>query len=75
METSDGGTERGCAEVSIYPIVIPNLDRGLIRRIIRKDRVLSSADGFDVMAEVNVLKGLDHPNIVHLWDHFESRDK
>ncbi|WVW79879.1 hypothetical protein I302_101849 [Kwoniella bestiolae CBS 10118] len=28
-----------------------------------------------VMDEINVLKGLDHPNIVHVWDHFESRDK
>jgi calcium/calmodulin-dependent protein kinase I len=27
------------------------------------------------MDEINVLKGLDHPNIVHVWDHFESRDK
>lgn len=30
---------------------------------------------WDVLAEINVLKGLDHPNIVHVWDHFESRDK
>ncbi|OCF32365.1 CAMK/CAMK1/CAMK1-CMK protein kinase [Kwoniella heveanensis CBS 569] len=28
-----------------------------------------------VMDEINVLKELDHPNIVHVWDHFESRDK
>jgi serine/threonine protein kinase len=28
-----------------------------------------------VLDEINVLKGLDHPNIVHVWDHFESRDK
>lgn len=28
-----------------------------------------------VMDEINVLKGLDHENIVHVWDHFESRDK
>ncbi|WWD16858.1 hypothetical protein CI109_101290 [Kwoniella shandongensis] len=28
-----------------------------------------------VMDELNVLKGLDHPNIVHVWDNFESRDK
>jgi len=28
-----------------------------------------------VMDEIDVLKGLDHPNIVHVWDHFESRDK
>ena len=27
------------------------------------------------MDEISVLKGLDHPNIVHVWDHFESRDK
>ncbi|ORX36251.1 kinase-like domain-containing protein [Kockovaella imperatae] len=29
----------------------------------------------NVMDEINVLKDLDHPNIVHVWDHFESRDK
>jgi calcium/calmodulin-dependent protein kinase I len=28
-----------------------------------------------VTDEINVLKSLDHPNIVHVWDHFESRDK
>lgn len=28
-----------------------------------------------VMDEINCLTGLDHPNIVHVWDHFESRDK
>lgn len=22
-----------------------------------------------------MLKDLDHPHIVHVWDHFESRDK
>ncbi|KIR71394.1 CAMK/CAMK1/CAMK1-CMK protein kinase [Cryptococcus deuterogattii CA1014] len=25
--------------------------------------------------EISVLKHLDHPNIVHVWDEFESRDK
>ncbi|OCF58182.1 CAMK/CAMK1/CAMK1-CMK protein kinase [Kwoniella mangroviensis CBS 10435] len=32
-------------------------------------------NGQAVMDEINVLTGLDHPNIVHVWDHFESRDK
>ncbi|WOO78681.1 Calcium/calmodulin-dependent protein kinase cmkA [Vanrija pseudolonga] len=32
-------------------------------------------DPSTVMDEVNVLKDLDHPNIVHVWDYFESRDK
>jgi calcium/calmodulin-dependent protein kinase I len=41
-------------------------------RIIRKDRVRPD---WDVLAEINVLRGLDHPNIVHVWDNFESRDK
>lgn len=27
------------------------------------------------MDEINVLKDLDNPHIVHVWDHFESRDK
>lgn len=27
------------------------------------------------MDEINVLKNLDNPHIVHVWDHFESRDK
>lgn len=27
------------------------------------------------MAEINVLKDLDNEHIVHVWDHFESRDK
>ncbi|TYJ56236.1 hypothetical protein B9479_003081 [Cryptococcus floricola] len=28
-----------------------------------------------VMDEISVLKDLDHPHIVHVWDNFESRDK
>ncbi|KAF8306760.1 Pkinase-domain-containing protein [Clavulina sp. PMI_390] len=28
-----------------------------------------------VFSEMNVLKGLDHPNIVKFYEHFESRDK
>ncbi|OWZ70960.1 hypothetical protein AYX14_03670 [Cryptococcus neoformans] len=28
-----------------------------------------------VLDEISVLKRLDHPNIVHVWDDFESRDK
>ncbi|WVR09780.1 hypothetical protein IAU60_006856 [Kwoniella sp. DSM 27419] len=28
-----------------------------------------------VMDEIHVLEKLNHPNIVHVWDHFESRDK
>ncbi len=27
------------------------------------------------MDEINVLKDLDNDHIVHVWDHFESRDK
>jgi calcium/calmodulin-dependent protein kinase I len=42
-------------------------------RIISKKLVKDNATA--VMDEINVLKGLDHPNIVHVWDHFESRDK
>ena len=42
-------------------------------RIIPKKMVKDNISA--VMDEINVLKGLDHPNIVHVWDHFESRDK
>jgi len=44
-----------------------------ICRIIPKKLVKDNISA--VMDEINVLKGLDHPNIVHVWDHFESRDK
>ena len=44
-----------------------------LRRIIPKKMVKDNISA--VMDEINVLKGLDHPNIVHVWDHFESRDK
>jgi calcium/calmodulin-dependent protein kinase I len=46
---------------------------GLTIRIIPKKLV--KHDLTLVMDEINVLKSLDHPNIVHVWDHFESRDK
>lgn len=42
-------------------------------RIIPKKLVKNDLNA--VMDEINVLKGLDHPHIVHVWDHFESRDK
>lgn len=32
-------------------------------------------DPSTIMDEINVLKNLDNPHIVHVWDHFESRDK
>ncbi|BEI82323.1 hypothetical protein CcaverHIS002_0301910 [Cutaneotrichosporon cavernicola] len=32
-------------------------------------------DPSTVMDEINVLKDLDNEHIVHVWDHFESRDK
>lgn len=41
-------------------------------RIINKRLV---KDNDQVMDEIRVLEGLDHPHIVHVWDHFESRDK
>lgn len=44
----------------------------MIYRIINKRLV---KDNDSVKDEINVLEGLDHPNIVHVWDHFESRDK
>jgi calcium/calmodulin-dependent protein kinase I len=47
------------------------------RRLIR-GRIISKAnvrDNDTVKDEIAVLKDLDHPNIVHVWDHFESRDK
>lgn len=46
--------------------------RAYLPRIIPKKLVKDPAT---VMDEVNVLKDLDHPNIVHVWDYFESRDK
>ena len=44
-----------------------------VRRIIPKKLVKDNVSA--VMDEIGVLKGLDHKNIVHVWDHFESRDK
>ena len=41
-------------------------------RVIRKDRIDDISVVYD---EINVLKDLVHPNIVRLWDTFESRDK
>jgi calcium/calmodulin-dependent protein kinase I len=48
-------------------------EKELISRIIPKKLV--KHDLSLVTDEINVLKSLDHPNIVHVWDHFESRDK
>ena len=45
------------------------LEGRIIPKKLVKDNVSAAMD------EINVLKGLDHPNIVHVWDHFESRDK
>ncbi|KAL7419901.1 Calmodulin-dependent protein kinase cmk2 [Cryptotrichosporon argae] len=41
-------------------------------------KIIQKKDGevpLEVLDEINVLKELDHPNIVHLYDVFESRDK
>lgn len=48
-------------------------EKELMGRIIPKKLV--KHDLSLVTDEINVLKSLDHPNIVHVWDHFESRDK
>jgi len=48
-------------------------EKELMTRIIPKKLV--KHDLSLVTDEINVLKSLDHPNIVHVWDHFESRDK
>ncbi|WVN87215.1 uncharacterized protein L203_102392 [Cryptococcus depauperatus CBS 7841] len=42
-------------------------------KIINKKRIKGNEQA--VIDEINVLKGLDHPNIVHVWDNFESRGK
>lgn len=42
-----------------------------MNRIIDKKLV---KDTTPVTDEINVLKRLDHPHVVHLWDSFESRD-
>ncbi|KAK4689195.1 calcium/calmodulin-dependent protein kinase I, partial [Tremellales sp. Uapishka_1] len=47
--------------------------REVALKIINKKLVKDDVNS--VMDEINVLKDLDHPNIVHVWDHFESRDK
>ncbi|WVQ94555.1 hypothetical protein IAU59_001635 [Kwoniella sp. CBS 9459] len=47
--------------------------RDVALKIISKKLVKGNESA--VMDEINVLKELDHPNIVHVWDHFESRDK
>jgi calcium/calmodulin-dependent protein kinase I len=40
-------------------------------KIIPKSNV---AGHFDmVLGEMNVLKGVDHPNVIHFYDWFESR--
>lgn len=44
-----------------------------IFRIINKKLVKGNEQA--VHDEISVLKHLDHPNIVHVWDEFESRDK
>jgi calcium/calmodulin-dependent protein kinase I len=48
-------------ETELMPRIIP-------KKLVKHDLSL-------VTDEINVLKSLDHPNIVHVWDHFESRDK
>jgi hypothetical protein len=50
----------------------PNPQISADRRILNKKLVKDEAE---VLDEINVLKGLDHPHIVHVWDNFESRDK
>ncbi|WRT65351.1 uncharacterized protein IL334_002294 [Kwoniella shivajii] len=47
--------------------------RDVALKIISKKLVKDNEQA--VMDEISVLKGLDHPNIVHVWDNFESRDK
>jgi calcium/calmodulin-dependent protein kinase I len=56
-----------------YEGMMDENETGLMGRIIPKKLV--KHDLSLVTDEINVLKSLDHPNIVHVWDHFESRDK
>jgi calcium/calmodulin-dependent protein kinase I len=56
-----------------YESMMDENETGLMGRIIPKKLV--KHDLSLVTDEINVLKSLDHPNIVHVWDHFESRDK
>ncbi|RHZ76970.1 hypothetical protein Glove_187g29 [Diversispora epigaea] len=42
-------------------------------KVIEKKRVKNSESM--VLKEMNILKGLDHPNVVKFYDWFESRDK
>jgi calcium/calmodulin-dependent protein kinase I len=56
-----------------YEDMMDENEKELMTRIIPKKLV--KHDLSLVTDEINVLKSLDHPNIVHVWDHFESRDK
>ncbi|KAJ9109048.1 hypothetical protein QFC21_000374 [Naganishia friedmannii] len=47
--------------------------RDVALKIIPKKLVRGNEE--QVFDEIQVLKGLDHPNIVKVFDHFESRDK
>lgn len=47
--------------------------RDVALKIIPKKLVKGNEE--QVFDEIQVLKGLDHPNIVKVYDHFESRDK
>lgn len=78
MDTAGWGEAGGRAEVSTNTVSCQRSGRVLLRpvlssRIISKKLVKDHLS--EVMDEINVLKKLDHPHIVHVWDNFESRDK
>ncbi|CDZ98882.1 pkinase-domain-containing protein [Phaffia rhodozyma] len=47
--------------------------REVAMKVISKKAVKGNES--DVLNEMKILEGLDHPNIVKLWDWFESREK
>ncbi|CAG7852401.1 Calcium/calmodulin-dependent protein kinase Short=CMPK [Serendipita indica DSM 11827] len=53
--------------------VRPGESRDVALKVIPKKKVKHNEDS--VWGEMNVLKGLDHPNIVKFYEWFESRDK
>ncbi|KIM20885.1 hypothetical protein M408DRAFT_333773 [Serendipita vermifera MAFF 305830] len=53
--------------------VEPGESRDVALKVIPKKKVKGNEDA--VWGEMNVLKGLDHPNIVKFYEWFESREK
>ena len=49
--------------------------RSLIFRVISKKRLAGSDAAVDISDEIDNLSAIDHPHVVRLLDHFESRDK